>query len=218
MTDVVVCPIVEGHGEYNSARPLIQRIWAEVVGGSHAEVLRPIRVSRGKLVIDEELHKATELAVGKLVDHHLTDVPKLVLLLIDGEGEPACILGPRLLGIVRGSARSGVECTCVIANKMYETWFAAAAASLDSFLDLSGDPELPSDPERDGLGKAWIKQRIRAAKYSETVDQPAMTSVMDLRTCRQRSPSFDKLCRELERLHLGSTPASESDGGRSEPI
>lgn len=32
-----------------------------------------------------------------------------------------------------------------------------------------------------------------------TVDQPAMTSHMDLHLARERSPSFDKLCRELER-------------------
>jgi hypothetical protein len=201
MTDLVVCAIVEGHGEYEAARPLIQRTWTEVIGGGHAEVLRPIRVSRGKLLIDEELHKAAELAVSKLVEHHLTEVPKLVLLLIDAEDDPACMLGPGRLAVLRGSARSGVECTCVVANKMYETWFVAAAASLGTFLVLSGDPQLPSDPERDRLGKAWIKQRIRAAKYSETVDQPAMTSAMDLRACRQRSPSFDKLCRELERVH-----------------
>ena len=47
MTSIVVCPIVEGHGEYEAARPLIQRTWTEVVGGAHAEVLRPIRVYRG---------------------------------------------------------------------------------------------------------------------------------------------------------------------------
>jgi predicted ATPase len=41
-----------------------------------------------------------------------------------------------------------------------------------------------------------IKSRV---KYSETIDQPAMTADMDLSLCRRRSPSFDKLCRELEK-------------------
>jgi hypothetical protein len=54
-----------------------------------------------------------------------------------------------------------------------------------------------------GLSKAWIEQRFKGTRYSETQDQPAMTLVMDLNLCRTRSPSFDKLCRELERRASG---------------
>jgi hypothetical protein len=35
--------------------------------------------------------------------------------------------------------------------------------------------------------------------YAETVDQPRLTAAMDLQMCRERSKSFDKLCRELEK-------------------
>lgn len=207
MTSIVVCPIVEGHGEYEAARPLLQRVWTEIVGGQHAEVLRPIRVSRGKLLIEEELRKATELASGKLQQHPLEGARRLVLLLIDGEGdEPGCVLGPRLLSTVQRYAHEGISCSCVVADVMYETWFVAAAESLTAFLDLAGDSAVPSEPERNRLGKAWIKKRIRSAKYSETIDQPAMTAVMDLHACRSRSASFDKLCRELERM-LAPPPA-----------
>lgn len=206
MTSIVVCPIVEGHGEYEAARPLIQRVWTEVVGGQHAEVLRPIRVARGKLLIEQELRKALELASGKLQQHPLTGAARLALLLIDGEGEPGCVLGPRLLSIIHRYTRGDLHYCCVVADVEYETWFVAAAESLTSWLDLSGDSTVPGDPERDRLGKGWIKKRIRRAKYSETVDQPAMTTAMDLHVCRRRSASFDKLCRELERL-LTPAPA-----------
>lgn len=57
----------------------------------------------------------------------------------------------------------------------------------------------PKDLARQRCRKAWIEKRIKAPKYSETVDQPAMTAAMDLKLCRSRSPSFDKLCRELEK-------------------
>ena len=200
MTSIVVCPIVEGHGEYEAARPLLQRVWTEIVGGQYAEVLRPIRVRRGKLLIEDELRKAVELASAKLQQHQLVGAARLVLLLIDGEGEPGCVLGPRLLDVVQRCVRAGIDHCCVVADVMYETWFVAAAESLTSFLDLSGDRDIPADPERQKLGKGWIKTRIRAAKYSETVDQPSMTMAMDLHACRRRSASFDKLCRELERL------------------
>ena len=42
----------------------------------------------------------------------------------------------------------------------------------------------------------WVADRFKG-HYSETVDQPALTAKMDLDLCRERSPSFDKLCREL---------------------
>lgn len=206
MTSIVVCPIVEGHGEYEAARPLLQRVWTEIVSGQHAEVLRPIRVSRGKLLIEEKLRKAIELASGKLQQHPLEGARRLVLLLIDGEGDPCCVLGPRLLSVARSCARERISYSCVVADVMYETWFVAAAESLTAFLDLAADSTVPSEPERNRLGKAWIKKRIRSAKYSETIDQPAMTAVMDLHACRSRSASFDKLCRELERM-LAPSPA-----------
>lgn len=44
------------------------------------------------------------------------------------------------------------------------------------------------------------QQHIRAARYSETADQPKLTHSMDLMMTRDRSPSFDKLCREIESL------------------
>ena len=35
-------------------------------------------------------------------------------------------------------------------------------------------------------------------------NQPRMTAAMDLALCRRRSPSFDKLCRELKQRLRGS--------------
>jgi hypothetical protein len=95
------------------------------------------------------------------------------------------------------AARRDKDSVCVVANVEYETWFVAAAESLTRYLNLAGDKMLPSDPERLRLGKGWIKARLPA--YSETVDQPKFSAVMDLRLCRRHSPSFDKLCRELEK-------------------
>lgn len=127
-------------------------------------------------------------------------VPGMVLFLLDADDAPACRLGPSFLATAQ-ALRSDLDISIVLAAPEYETWFVAAAESLGRFLRL-GDDATPADPEKSRLRKGWIEQRFRGIKYSETVDQPALTKAMDLSLCRGRSSSFDKLCRELEkRLH-----------------
>lgn len=190
-----VVPIVEGHGEYEAVRILITRIGYELLGGDRIEVVRPIRWKRTQVADDRELKRTLDLAVLKLRDAP-AELPSLILLLIDAEEDLPCVLGPQLLKQALGS-RPDADIACVLANVEYETWFVAAAESLGEYLDLSRDAETGRRPEAERLGKGWIKQRFRGIKYSETLDQPAMTARMDLRLCRERSPSFDKLCREI---------------------
>ncbi|HYO13217.1 MAG TPA: DUF4276 family protein [Thermoanaerobaculia bacterium] len=196
MSRLCVLPIIEGHGEDGSIRTLLQRIWTELLDGEYVEVLKPIRVNRYKVVQSEELGRVVNLAAAKLREA-TSDDPSMILILIDAENDAPCVLGPDLLRRAR-EHRGDVDISCVLANVQYETWFVAAAPSLGDHLDLSGDTKLPESPEAARLGKAWIKKRIRGIKYSETVDQPSMTKAMDLSLCRSKSPSFDKLCRELE--------------------
>jgi hypothetical protein len=191
-----IAPIVEGHGEDHAIRILLYRIWTELLSGEYVEVLKPIRGSRFKLVQAKELSRALDLAVLKL-KAAASDDPGMVLILLDGDEDPPCELGPSLLAMAH-EHRSDADVSCVIAKVEYETWFIAAAQSLSEYLDLSSDTVLPDAPEAAGLGKAWIQRRFKGIKYSETVDQPAMTRAMDLVQCRLRSPSFDKLCRDLE--------------------
>lgn len=205
MSRLRVVPIVEGHGEEAALRILLQRVWTELLGGDYVEVLKPIRRSRSSLIrpsgIQEgELSRAIELALLKL---HASPSPEpaLVLLLLDAEDALPCELAPQLVEVV-GRSRPDVDLACVLANVEYETWFVAAAESLGRYLDVD-EGEVPDDPEASRFGKGWIEARFQGPKYSESVDQPAMTAAMDLRLCRRRSPSFDKLCRELER-RLGS--------------
>lgn len=205
MSRLAIAPIVEGHGDRESVRILLERIWIEVVGGDYIEVLRPIRIPKSKLVHDKkELSRAVELALLNLgVSGNSLD-PAMVLVLIDADDKPACQLGPKLLKQAK-QARSDADISCVVANVEYETWFVAAAESLSEFLHLAPENEIPAAPEESRSGKAWIERRWKGTQYSPTVDQPKLTRRMDLSRCRERSPSFDKLCRELER-HLRSNP------------
>lgn len=191
-----VVAIVEGHGEQRAIRTLLTRIWNELLGGDYLNVLQPIRRPRGKLRIEQELQRAVALAAKKLPG--LAE-PHLILILFDADNE--CMtaetpLGPAVLEWAK-VARSDADIAVVVANVEFETWFVAAAESLAEYLDLGGNPA-PVDPESQRCGKGWVAERYRGRKYSETIDQPKLTAQMNLAVCRARSPSFDKLCRELE--------------------
>lgn len=200
MKQLKIAPIVEGHGEVGAVRVLLERIAAELLGGAVVHVLQPIRRPRERLIrnIEETLSKAVRLAVAKLRQLTIEDADDLVLILLDADQDCAAQLGPDVLGQACEIHRD-VDFICVLAVREYETWFVAAAASLEDVLNLDPDEELPADPEQPGCRKNWIQQRIRGRRYSETVDQPKLTSRMDLQLCRRRSPSFDKLCRELQK-------------------
>ena len=69
------------------------------------------------------------------------------------------------------------------------------------------DAEVPPDPEAIRGAKEYLqRQMLPGWVYSETVDQPALTRLLNLELARARSPSFDKLYREVGRIaaHFGS--------------
>lgn len=198
MSRLRVAPIVEGFGEVASLRILLSRLWAEL-GGDYVEVLRPFRQPRMKLAKPELLRQAVASAAVKLASSGSAD-PGVVLVLVDRDpaSEPPCVLAPQWLDWLR-EIRERVDVIVLFAEIEYETWFVAAAESLTEFLDIDDTP-IPDDPEAERAGKGWIQECYSrpGRSYSEPVDQPSMTASMDLSLCRRRSPSFDKLCRELE--------------------
>jgi hypothetical protein len=193
-----ILPIVEGHGDSASIRILLQRIGTEILAAGYIEILKALRKPKSQLVRESDLKKTVELAALKLRGHPSPD-HALILILVDADDDAPCELGPRLLSIAR-NARSDIDIACVVANVEYETWFIAAAESLAARnrLWLAPGESPPSQPEETRSGAAWIQNHFPGARYSKTVDQPALTQAMDLTSCRERSPSFDKLCRDLQ--------------------
>lgn len=195
MSRIAIAPIVEGHGEQQSAiGTLLRRVWMEVVGGEYVHVLQPIRIPRQKFTRPNELGRAVQLASMKL--RQALEPKKLVFVLFDADEDLPCVLGPRITAQLMRD-RPDLDIALVIANVEWETWFVAAAESLTAYLTFDA-ANLPEHPEiaRSGKGAVlrWMHNR-----YAETIDQPRMTAVMDLNLARRRSPSFDKLCRELEK-------------------
>lgn len=201
-----VAPIVEGHGEERSLRLLLERLRRELLSADYVDVLRPNRKRRDRLIHNkgDELAKAVEAAARELAARPRDGIVSLILVLIDSDEDCAVALAASMQKIANAT-RPDARTACVVAVKEYETWFVAAAESLSEYLNVADD-EPPINPEQQRCGKAWIEKRFLAPKYSETTDQPRLTAKMDLQICRERCPSFDKLCRELEKAMVGSEP------------
>jgi hypothetical protein len=192
---ITVAPIVEGHGETEAVRILIERTWREIAGGQYAQVLRPLRRPRTELIQRPGLERALLHTANRVASVSQATSP-LVLLLLDAHDDAVCVLAPRLSHIAQ-EVCGHLDFSCVLADREFETWFVAAAESLSQY--LSDDLQtVAAVQDISGLGKAWVARHFRGT-YSETVDQPRLTAAMDLVQVRARSPSFDKFCRELER-------------------
>ncbi|HYT95514.1 MAG TPA: DUF4276 family protein [Gemmataceae bacterium] len=199
--------IVEGQGEYEAIRTLLVRIWYDLFHGDSLEVMRPFRQKQGLLRKQDGLRAAVDLVKIKLGPESPDGPRKLVLILMDAEKACPKELAPQLLQWAR-EARADADIACVLPCPMFETWLVAAASSLAGVSGLPAELTTPEDPEGQGLGKGWIKKRL-SEKYNEPRHQPRFAARMNLALCRQNSPSFDKLCRELQqRLPPPPSPAS----------
>jgi hypothetical protein len=192
-----IAVIVEGHGEDSAIRPLLERIWYELLGGDQLDVLRPFRSPQGLLLQEAGLKATVDAATIALTRLPPDTFRQLVLILIDSESRCPKDLAPQLLGWGK-EARTDADIACVLPTPMFETWFVAAASSLANINGLPADLTVPDDPEGNKFGKGWIKKRL-PRKYNEPIDQPRFAAKIALALCRENSPSFDKLCRELEK-------------------
>jgi hypothetical protein len=205
-----VMVIVEGHGEDGAIRTLLHRIWYELLGGDYIEVIT-WRGKQGQLRKKDGLSRVVEAAAIKLHDTGRTDFRRLLLVMIDTEGEecPKTIAAGRIDWAREVRSDPATEIACVMPNPMFETWFAASADSLRGKNDLPPDLPKPVDPEGNSLGKSWVKKHL-PRKYKETVDQPRFVGHMSLAECRHSSRSFRKLVKEIQqRLPTPPPPAAK---------
>jgi hypothetical protein len=189
----VAC-IVEGHGEVPAVPILIRRLVEIVNPALYADVQRPIRKPIGTLLREGGIEGAVELAVRGL--------PALgfVLIIIDSDDNCPKELAPTLLARALHTSAGRRPVSVVLAQMEFESWFLAAAESIAGHASLRQDLCAPAHPESIRNAKGWLEKAMpRGRKYSETVDQPALAAKFDLHAAR-RAPSFDKMCREIERF------------------
>jgi len=218
-----VVPIVEGQTEASCIERLLQRVWTELLGSTERlQVLKPSRGKRDPLIrpTGTDLGDKIEEAHVRLSQRVRLDPSGrgFVLLLLDAERDCPAQLAPRLLATAR-IARSDADIACVLAKHMLENWIVAGASTLAGVNGLPTQIRVPENPE-DRRGSFWLDKQLRSCnrtrKYAKTVDAAAFVQAMNLQECRTNSPSFDKLCRDLQARQL--QPPDATGPAPSEPL
>lgn len=192
MSRIRIAAIVEGHGEVEAVPVLIRRIAAEIDPSLAPDIGPVMRVPANRLRKQGELERTVEFTARKLGGEGG------VLILIDCDWENGCPKwdGPDLLHRAR-STRPDLPISLVLAYREYEAWFIAASDSLKGKHRLSETLEIVEDPEGIRGAKEWLSSRMpRNRPYAETIDQPALSELFDLKAAR-RTKSFDKCYREI---------------------
>lgn len=190
----VFASVVEGQREQTAFRPLVQRIIASNNGLIYPKIMLPYRAHWGSLV-----NSAGEL------ERYATSVLReagsnsRLLVLLDADGLCPAELGPNLLQRLRTRFPQSLISVSV-AEWEYESWFIASAESIADHIGAAVDFEVPAKIEEIPSAKEWLERHIIRGRYKETQHQAAFSSVIDVPLARRRSQSFDRFCREVDRL------------------
>lgn len=200
-----IVTIVEGEGEQGAVPILIRRVAEELgifdVNGYNTIPTQRNRFPRMAVERDRAMAAARRGAQGD----------GAILVLLDSDGEPPCvdsrhrsspcILGGDLLREIEPLA-AALPVAVIMAEREFEAWFVAAASSLIGSRGLEAGTKAPEDPDSIRDAKGWLTARMERADhaYNPTADQARFTERFDMEMARQRSPSFDRCYREIERL------------------
>ena len=194
-----VFPIVEGHGELEAVPILLRRLANEQLGLHTLRCLPPFRLSRGKLIKQDELARA--IALGRLKMRDL-EGPHLILILMDADDECPVHVAQGLRTQHRALFAAS-RTSIVLAVREYEAWFLAANMSEADHRNLRANTPVHANPEGIANPKAVFERDFLKPghNYAETVDQPRFTSCMNMVTAL-RAHSFEKLVREVRNAFI----------------
>jgi len=184
-----IYPLVEGHGEVEAAPVLLRRLLAEAQCDV-IDVGRPIRRTQSQLRSQAGIQAGVRLAF-------LQPDCAAVVILFDGEDDCPKELAAQVRTWAREIA-AGKPCDVVVAYREYETWFLAAIESLRGHYGINQNAVAPAYPESRRGAKEALEEFMPADRaYSETGDQPGMSSRFDLQAAHQRNRSFRKLVKAV---------------------
>ena len=190
----VFASIVEGQGEEGALRPLIYNIVASTNGLVYPNVMPPYRAHWGSVVNKTgELERYAEIVLRE--GGHSARL----LVLLDADGYCPAELGPNLLRRLSTRFPHNRVSVC-IADWEYESWFIASAESIANHVGTAVAVEVPQNIGEIRAAKGWLEQHILGGRYKETEHQAAFSTVINVPIARQRSQSFNRFCREVERL------------------
>lgn len=181
---IAIASIVEGHGEVEAVPELIRRVATHARPALYVQALRPNRVPKSRL--ERDLENLIRLCMIQI--DQLETMIGGILIVLDADDDCPAQLGPRLLERAH-QVRADIPTVVVVAKSEYESWFLAAAESLQGRRGLPSDLSSPANPEGIRDAKGWLGDRMGPSGYSETVDQVKLSAVFDLKQARH-SQSF----------------------------
>ena len=188
--------VVEGRGEVQAVPLLLRRRLAE--RGVYRDLIgRPVPCN------GRENALRTKGLEGKVAVAAVRPGCRCVLVLLDGEGDPVCELGPELLRRSRDAA-GGKEVAVCLADRKYEDWLVASAESLN----VAG---LAYRPEEDSV--RVLKEALHPSKYVKPSWQPRLTNNLDFELASSRSRSLARFLTKFDLLidlHFGEVSAHDA--------
>ncbi|MFF7647052.1 DUF4276 family protein [Streptomyces canus] len=190
----VIASIVEGHGEEKALPVLLRRLIAHLQPSTYADIQRPYRIPRDRMLRRDVLGKALTVVTAR------DPAPTGVLVLLDADDDCAVNLAERLRTHARAT-HEHVPLVAIAAVREFEAWFLAGAAGLAGQAGLPQPLAPPAVPETIRGAKEWLSDRMpRGSTYQETSHQPSFVTLFDLDAARAAAPSFDKFCRDVHFL------------------
>lgn len=162
-----VAPVVEGYGDVDAVRVLLQHLAPELTVG------RPVRQGRGLLVKRDGLKYAVNIAAANIKG------AGAVLVLFDADRDCAAQLATELAGWLAADFPH-LTCRVVLAVRGFESWIVGGDAVF-----AVDDPDHTGDPKR------AIEQHY--GRYKKTVDQPKYIARSDFDRLQANSRSFRRM-------------------------
>jgi hypothetical protein len=192
-----VVSIVEGDGEVSALPVLLRRIGQWLSPEEHIHVNRPIRVRRDQFLNREEIFQK-QLRLAALQCSQPEFQSAWILIVLDADDDCPAELAQAILARATQIIPHH-RVSVVLANREFEAWFIAASASIHGSRGFSVALGERPDAESVRGAKEWLKERMTNRRYSEIIDQPAFSALIDLEQARANSRSFRKLCSEWQK-------------------
>ena len=187
-----IATIVEGHAEVESVPLLLRRIFAHL-GVSDIQLTRPFRIKRNRVVKAGELERALSQTIRD------REGVAGIMVLIDSDDDCPAELGLELLDRARKTTQ--IPVSVVLAHREFECWFLGSKESIRGINGIVETATSPPNPENIRGAKEHLTRNMTwGRRYLAVDDQVRFAERFDLNLARQRCPSFDKCCREVERL------------------
>lgn len=185
----MIVPIVEGQSEERSIGVLTRRILHDLEIFD-LEIARPFRVKRNRVVRHGELERTIIQA------ERSRPGASAIMVILDADTDCPASLASELRK--RGSLETSLVLSVVFPKVEIESWILAGIESVRGVRGIRADAAPPTDPETVRDAKGALSRLMEGSRgYVATDDQPAFFSALDLGLAASRSPSLDKLCRDL---------------------